>query len=93
MGKGSRGDDEPETHTRYLLEQRDFTGKCKSQERNLGLLPRSGLLYLFIFMAAPTAFASSWARGQSELQLPAYTTANVIPDLSPICDLQHSLRQ
>lgn len=29
VGKGSRGDDEPETHTRYLLEQRDFIAKCK----------------------------------------------------------------
>ena len=28
-----------------------------------------------------------------ELQPPAYTTATATPDLSPICDLQHSSRQ
>ena len=28
-----------------------------------------------------------------ELQLPAYTIASAIPDLSHLCDLHHSLRQ
>ena len=28
--------------------------------------------------------------GESELQLPAYTTASAMPDLSHICDLHHS---
>ena len=27
---------------------------------------------------------------QSELQLPAYTTATAMPDLSLVCDLHHS---
>ena len=31
--------------------------------------------------------------GESELQLPAYTTAIVTPDLSRICDLHHSSQQ
>ena len=30
---------------------------------------------------------------QSELQLPAYTTATATRDLSHICDLRHSSRQ
>ena len=30
---------------------------------------------------------------QSELQLPAYTTATAMPDLSLVCDLHHSLWQ
>ena len=30
---------------------------------------------------------------QSELQLPAHTTAAAMPDLSHVCDLHHSLRQ
>ena len=30
---------------------------------------------------------------ESELQLPAYTTATAMPDLSQICDLPHSSRQ
>ena len=30
---------------------------------------------------------------ESELQLPAYTTAKAMPDLSHICDLRHSLWQ
>ena len=28
-----------------------------------------------------------------ELQLPAYTTATAVPDLSYVCDLHHSSRQ
>ena len=30
---------------------------------------------------------------ESELQLPAYTTATATPDLSHICDLHHSSQQ
>ena len=30
---------------------------------------------------------------KSELQLPAYTTATAIPDLSHICDLHHILQK
>ena len=43
--------------------------------------------FLFLFTAAPAAYGGSQARGQIELQLPAYTTATERPDLS------HSLRQ
>jgi len=31
--------------------------------------------------------------GESELQLPAYTTATVTPELSHVCDPHHSSRQ
>ena len=30
---------------------------------------------------------------ESELQLPAYTSATAVPDMSHVCDLHHSLRQ
>ena len=36
------------------------------------------------------AYGGSQARGQIELQLPAYATATATQDLSPICDLHHS---
>ena len=42
-------------------------------------------------MAAPVAYGSSWTGGESEQQLPAYTTATL--DLSHICNLHHSSRQ
>ena len=32
-------------------------------------------------------------RVESELQLPAYTTATATPDLSPVCNLHHSSQQ
>ena len=35
----------------------------------------------------------SWLGVRSKLQLPVYTTAIAMPDLSRICDLHHSLRQ
>ena len=41
-------------------------------------------IFLF-FRAVPRAYGSSQARGQSELQLPAYTTATAMPDPSSIC--------
>ena len=40
-------------------------------------------------MAAFEAYGSSQAKVESELQLPVYTTATEIQDLSCICDLQH----
>ena len=47
----------------------------------------------FFFRATPTAHGGYQARGLTELQLPAYTTATAMPDLSHICDLHHSLWQ
>ena len=38
----------------------------------------------------PTAYGSSQAGVESELPLPAYTTATATPDPSLICDLHHS---
>ena len=39
------------------------------------------------------AYGGSQARGQLELQLPAYTTATATWDLSHVCDLCHSSHQ
>ena len=36
---------------------------------------------------------SSWAGAESELQLPACTTATAMPDPSPVCDLHYTSRQ
>ena len=36
------------------------------------------------------AYGGSQARVQSELLLPAYTTATAMPDPSHVCDLRHS---
>ena len=47
-------------------------------------------LFAFFFRAAPTVARLGVA---SELQLPAYTTAAVMQDLSRICDLHHSSPQ
>ena len=41
-------------------------------------------------MAALAAHESSHARVESELQLPAYTTATAVPDPSCVCDQYHS---
>ena len=51
--------------------------------------------FLFLpFRATPAAYGCSQARGlQSELQLPAYTTATPTPDPSHVCDLHRSSRQ
>ena len=43
-----------------------------------------------LFRAVPTAYGNSQARGESELQLLAYTTAIATQDLSSICNLHHS---
>ena len=45
------------------------------------------------FRAADVAYEGSQARVKLELQLLAYTTAAVMPDLSRVFDLYHSSRQ
>ena len=51
-------------------------------------------IYLFLlFGATPTAYGSSHAGVKSELQLPAYTTATTMQDLSCVFDLHHSSQQ
>ena len=56
-----------------------------------------GFFFFFLlFGAAPAAYGGSQTRGQIvelELQLPAYTTATAMPDLSCIGDLHHSSQQ
>ena len=51
------------------------------------------LFFKFIFLRPHTAYGSSQARGESELQLPAYITATATSDLSSVCDLYHSSLQ
>ena len=48
---------------------------------------------LYLFRATPSAYGSSQAGVEMELQLPAYTTAMAILDLSFICQLCCSLQQ
>ena len=47
----------------------------------------------FLFRASPVAYGSSQLGVKSELQLPAYTSATAMTDLSSICNLHNSLRQ
>ena len=49
-----------------------------------------GFWFCFAFRATPMAYGSSWARAESELLLPTYTTATATPDLSLVYDLHHS---
>ena len=49
-------------------------------------------IYLFIYCLV-RAYGTSQARGESELQLPAYVTATVMQDLSCVCNLHHNLQQ
>ena len=44
-------------------------------------------------MAAPAAYGSSQSGVESELQLPANTTATAVGDQSCICDVYHSSQQ
>ena len=46
--------------------------------------------FFLLFGAAPSAYGGSHARGQLELQPPAYITAIATWDPSHICDLYHS---
>ena len=46
-----------------------------------------------LFRAAPVAYGSPRLGVESELQLPAYTTAPATQDPSRVCDLHHSSRQ
>ena len=47
-------------------------------------------LFIFLFMAAHAAYG---LEVESELQLPAYTTATATQDASHVCDLDGSLQQ
>ena len=49
--------------------------------------------FVFLFRAAPMAYGNSLLRLELELQLPAYTTATAMQDLSWICNLHHSSQQ
>ena len=49
--------------------------------------------FICLFMATPTAYGNSHTGVESELQLPAYTTAKTTWDLSHVCNLHHSSQQ
>ena len=53
----------------------------------------SFFLSFVLCRAATMAYGGSPARGQLELQLPAYTTATKTWDLSRVCDLHHNSQQ
>ena len=53
-------------------------------------LPMFCFVFL-LFMAAPVANGSSWARDRIRASTEAYTTAMATPNLSCICDLHCSL--
>ena len=55
-----------------------------------GELPKIAFFFFSVFRAVPAAYGSSQARGESELQLPAYTTVVTVWDLSCICSPHHS---
>ena len=65
----------------------------KSSSPQVEINKQSYFFFFFffgLFRATPTAYGSSQARKQSELQLLAYTIAIATQDLSHICDLHHS---
>ena len=49
--------------------------------------------FFFLFMAAPTQMEVPRLGVESELQLPAYTTATATRDMSGVCNLYHSSQQ
>ena len=51
------------------------------------------LFFLGLLRAAPTVYGGSQARGRIESELPAYTMATAMRDLSRICNLYHSSQQ
>ena len=54
------------------------------------LYPYTHTYIHFLFRATPTVYGSSQTRIKSELQLPACTTTTATPDLSCVCNLNHS---
>ena len=48
------------------------------------------MFFVLFFRATPVAYVIPRLGIKSELQLPAYTTATAVRDLSHICDLHHS---
>ena len=68
------------------------TSTCWMREEDTCVL--SGpLLVLFLSRVTPEAYGGSQARVESELPLPAYTTATATPNPSHICNLHHSSQQ
>ena len=49
--------------------------------------------FILLFRAAPAAYGSSQARGQTGATAASYTTAIATQDPSHVCDQQHSSRQ
>ena len=84
--------------TRYFLAftSPHFPGPSQQllpQSRLVGLGVKPIFYFCFIFRAAPAGYGGSRLEVESELQLPAYTTATATWDPSCICDLHHSSQQ
>ena len=67
-------------------------------EQNLPSPKQSSVAYycfffFFFFRAIPATYRGSSLGVESELQLPAYTTATAMQDPSRVCDLHHSSQQ
>ena len=64
------------------------------ERRGVGGRERRFLFVLFFFLQLhPRHMDVPRLQVESELQLPAYTTATAKPDLSQVCNLHHSSRQ
>ena len=50
-------------------------------------------MIFFLFLAAPAAYGSFWARGQIRITATAYATGAARTDSGHICDLYHNLGQ
>ena len=80
----------------YILEE--IYPKGKNKQTNFSVLIQkstasSAISFVFLFFRATPMAYGSQARGESELQLLAYTTATATPDVSRICNIQHSSQQ
>ena len=58
--------------------------------RAAGGLVHEGAFFVCLFRATPQCMEVPRLGVESELQLPAYTTATAMPDVSLVCDLLHS---
>ena len=83
----------------FTLSQKYNTTKFPYLEILIILLfPNFYLIIIIYFILLPfratrMVYGSSQSRVESELQLPAYTTATAMWDLSLLCNLHHSSRQ
>ena len=66
---------------------------CYNRDGNAAFMRINSFFFFVFFRAKPAAYGGYQARVQSELQLPAYTTATATWYPSLICNLHHSSQQ